>query len=387
MTPSTFSPTTPIKASNSPTTATISLSALVHNLEETRRILSPDCTIMAIVKADGYGHGGIMIARTLSKHGVFRFGVATVQEAVSLRESGIQEEVIVLGGQFDCQVGDLLHHQLIPVISDVGMVKYYLRGHNTATIPYPVYLKVDTGMERLGLSPKEALNLLRDQDFSRAFSVQGLMTHLADADNPNPEFTQEQLFLFQQFINSLKERSIPVPSLSIANSAGILFHPDSHVDLVRPGLMLFGYAPIQGRKLPVNLEPVMRLTTRIVQIRTVEPDRPISYNGIFRTKRRSRIGILPIGYANGYSRRLSNIGKVLVGNSYAPIIGRVCMDMTIIDVTDVPEIQVGDEVVMMGQQGNLAISCWDIASWQDTAPYEVLCNLGPRVNRQYEGPK
>ena len=338
---------------------------------------------MAIVKADAYGHGGIVITKTLSKLGIRRFGVATIQEGVALREAGIQEEIIILGGQFPEQLADLVHFQLTPVISNVDIVEHLVPLVKNLPRPYPVHIKVDTGMARLGLAPQSISSLLQSNDFAQSLVLQCIMTHLADADNENTENTHGQVRVFQQMVDQLKKKGLPLPLLSVANTAGILFHPTSHFDIVRPGLMLFGYPPAPRGDLAVELKPVMRLTTNIVQIRTVEPHQPLSYNGIFKTKRKSRIAVLPIGYANGYSRRLSNKGAVLVGKTRAPIVGRICMDMMLIDITDLPDVQQGDEAVLLGNQGDRMITALDLASWQDTVPYEVLCNLGPRINRVY----
>ena len=384
MTQTTISASNRTGTSNSPTVATISLSALAHNVQETRRLLQPGCTIMAIVKADAYGHGGIVITKSLSKLGIPRFGVATIQEGVALREAGIQEEIIILGGQFAWQLADLVHFQLTPVISDVEIVEHLIPLVKSLPHPYPVHLKVDTGMARLGLAPQSISSLQKSNEFGQFFLLQGIMTHLAEADNEDQEGTCRQMRLFQEMVDRLKKDGMSIPSLSVANTAGILFHPTSHFDIVRPGLMLFGYPPVPRRDVPAELKPVMRLTTNIVQIRTVEAHQPLSYNGIFKTQRKSRIAVLPIGYANGYSRRLSNKGEVLVGKRRAPIVGQICMDMMLIDITDLPEVQQGEEVVLLGNQGDHVISALDLASWQDTAPYEVLCNLGTRVNRVYE---
>ena len=384
MTQSTILSSSRTGSSDSPTVATISLSALAHNVRETRRLLRSGCTIMAIVKADAYGHGGILITKSLSELGIHRFGVATIQEGVALRESGIREEIIVLGGQFPWQLPDLVHFQLTPVISDAAILEDLIPLVKSLPQPYPVHLKVDTGMARLGLDPRSVSELVHSDNFTQSLSLQGIMTHLADADNEDPRGTQTQVQTFQQVIHNLKKEGVSIPLLSVANTAGILFHPTTHFDMVRPGLMLFGYPPVRRPDFTAELQPVMRLTTNIVQIRTVEAHQPLSYNGIFKTRRRSRIAVLPVGYANGYNRRLSNKGEVLIGQTRVPIVGRICMDMTLVDITDVPGVQRGDEVVLLGKQGNQHISALDIAAWQDTTPYEVLCNLGPRVNRIYE---
>ena len=370
--------------SDSPTLAIISLSALAHNLRAIQGLISPSCRIMAIVKADAYGHGGMRISRALSSLGISQFGVATVQEGVALRQGGIEGEIIVLGGQFSWQLPDLLRYELTPVISDVGIIEDLTPLLAPLPKPFPLYIKVDTGMARLGLVGASLIDLLASPRFFGVFQLQGLLTHLADADNQDPTFTSLQLNRFSNLVTELERKEIPIPPLSSANTAGILFHPESHLNLVRPGLMLFGYPPVPNRPLPIELKPVMRVSTRIVQTRLVEANQPVSYNGIFSTRKPSRLAVLPIGYAHGYSRRLSNKGKVLVRGKRVPIVGRICMDMMVIDITNLPDIRPGEEVVLIGSQGNHTLSAMDLAVWQETVPYEVLCNLGPRVNRVYE---
>ncbi len=379
-----FSPaTTSVSSHLSPTTATINLAALAHNLAELRTFIGPRCDILAIVKADGYGHGSIVIAETLARLGITKFGVATIQEGVTLRDAGLPGTIIVLGGIFSWQLQDLLRYQLTPVISDVGIARQLAEKLPADHRPVPVHVKVDTGMNRLGLSPEACLDFLGSNIFRGPLTLESLMTHLADADNVDPAFTLQQLDQFLSVAERLRLKGTAIPCLHVANTAGIMLYPQSHLDLVRPGILLYGYQPQQATR-PLPLEPVLNLSTKIVQTRAVAAGKPLSYNGAYRTSRPSRIGILPIGYAHGYNRLLSNRGSVLVGNRRVPIVGKICMDMTLIDITDVPAEEVGNDVVLLGRQGTETISAVDIAKWQDSIPYEVLCSIGPRVNRVYE---
>jgi len=369
----------------SPTTATINLSALAHNLAVLRRFLSPHCEILAIVKADGYGHGSIVITKTLAHLGISKFGVATIQEGVTLRKAGLTGTIIVLGAIFSGQLQDLLHYQLTPVISDTDLAQQLGNALSTNQAPFPVHVKVDTGMSRLGLKPEEVPILLDSPLFRGPLVLESLMTHLADADNPDPTFTLQQLSQFQSIAKQLRLKGITIPYLHVANTAGMVLHTQSHLDMVRPGLLLYGYLPPQHiTPIPLDLKPVLSLSTKIVQTRTVAAGEPLSYSGAYRTPRPSRIGILPIGYTHGYNRLLSNRGEVLVENTRVPIVGTICMDMTLVDITAVPEARVGSDVVVLGSQGTETISAIDIANWQESIPYEVLCNIGPRVNRVYE---
>ncbi|MDT7041410.1 alanine racemase [Candidatus Nitronereus thalassa] len=374
----------PVSSYLSPTTAIIHLHALAHNLSALRTFLAPRCEILAVVKADGYGHGSIVIAKTLAQLGITKFGVATIQEGVALREAGLTGSIIVLGATFSWQLPDLIHYQLTPVISDADTAHQFAKELSPDQTPYPVHIKVDTGMRRLGLSPDALTSLLDSPLFQGSLVLESLMTHLADADSVDPAFTHYQLDQFQSMVDQLRLKGIMIPSLHAANTAGIVAHPQSHLDMVRPGLLLYGYQPVLPFATALDLKPVLSLVTKLAQTKSVGAGEPLSYNGIFRTARPSQIGILPIGYAHGYHRRLSNQGKVLIGNTRVPIVGRICMDMTLIDITDVPNAKVGDEVVLLGTQGKESISATDIAQWQDSIPYEVLCSIGPRVNRKYE---
>lgn len=384
MTASVSSITSPVSSHLSPTTATIHLSALAHNLAELRRCITPGCEILAIVKADGYGHGSIMISETLAQLGITKFGVATIQEGVTLREAGLTGTIIVLGGIFPWQLRDLLHYQLTPVISDAEIGHRLADELSPEQTPVSVHVKVDTGMRRLGFEPEALPDFLGSHLFQGPLVLESLMTHLADADNQDQTFTLQQLHQFRLAAEQLRGEGIVIPCLHVANTAGIVSYPQSHFDMVRPGLLLYGYGPPHPSALSLSLKPALSLSTKVVQIRSVATGDSLSYNGVYRTTRPSRIGILPIGYAHGYNRLLSKEGHVLIKNRRVPIVGRICMDMTLIDLTDVPQAQVGDDVVLLGRQGQETISALDIANWQDSIPYEVLCSIGPRVNRVYE---
>ena len=368
----------------SPTLARISLPALAHNLAELRRILPSRTAIMAVVKADGYGHGSMTMAEALSQLGIQHFGVATVEEGVILREAGLSGTILVMGGLFPWQCKALINANLIPTLSDADIAHALSQQMSRKARPYSVHIKLDTGMRRLGFKPEEALPLLQSPIFSHDLSCRGLMTQLADAENPDAAFTRTQLEQFAQAVPHFRPDGAPIPCLHAANTAGILWHPQSWLDMVRPGLLLYGYAPTPGRHMPLSLQPVMTLTTQVAHVKTVGKGEPVSYGNLYRTKRDSLLAILPIGYTHGYNRRLSNKGEVIIRNQRLPIIGRVCMDMTVVDVTDAPGVKPGDEVLLLGKSETQEITAYDLAKWQDSIPYEVLCNLGSHVNRVYD---
>ncbi len=341
---------------------------------------------MAVVKADGYGHGGLAMATALSQLGIHHFGVATVQEGLVLRDAGLAGTILVMGGIFPSQCRELIRAKLLPALSDADTAHALSHQAPQQMRPYPVHLKLDTGMRRLGFRAEEARALLQSPMFSHTLSCRGLMTHLADADNADPAFTIRQLDRFATAVPTFHAGGTPAPRLHAANTAGILWHPQSWLDMVRPGLMLYGYAPTTDKPVPVSLQPVLTLTTKVAHIKTVGKNEPVSYGGSYRTTRHSRLAVLPIGYTHGYARRLSNRGAVIIHDQRCPIVGRICMDMTVVDVTDAPGVQPGDHVIVLGQSDTQKITAHDLAEWQDSIPYEVLCNLGSHARRVCDPP-
>ena len=363
--------------------AIIDISALGHNLDQVRQRILKGCDILAVVKADAYGHGDTAIASALAGMGVRRFGVATVEEGIQLRQSGLLHPILVMGALRPEHSAAAIAHRLTPIIHDRDIAEQFAKEMPSAGRPYPVHVKVDTGMGRLGLCPDEVLPLLQSSPFQDTLSAEGLMTHLADADSEDPDFTTLQIELFRTLIGRLKASGIEIPLIHAANSAAILLHPSAHFTMVRPGIMLYGYHTITPSDSPPDLQPILSLVTRVVQVRTLAPGESVSYNRVFTARRPSRIAVLRIGYADGYSRLLSNRGAVLIRGRRAPIVGRICMDMTMVDVTDIPNAVPGDEAVLIGQQGGLRITAAHLAAWSQTIPYEVLCAIGPRVRRVY----
>lgn len=366
-----------------PTFARIDLDSLIHNLNQTRRCLFGPSDILAIVKANAYGHGAAPVTRALAQAGVRRFGVATVEEGVQLREAGIDHPLVVLGTLLPSEVPSLVAHRLTPVIHDLKMARVFAGQVPPTARPYPVHVKVDTGMGRLGLNPDQLPALLGMADLDRVLTLEGLMTHLADADSVDPTYTSQQLERFHAALGHVAGSGRKPPLIHMANSAGIIMHPESHFSLVRPGIMLYGYHTLPHPRSGLDLRPVLTWQTTIALIRPIPRGGCVGYNRTFTATRASRIAILPVGYADGYSRRLSNTGMVLIGGRRMPVIGRVSMDMTMVDVTDLPDAQSGDPVVLLGTQGSAAITAGDIARMLDTIPYEVLCSIGPRVPRFY----
>jgi alanine racemase len=367
-----------------PTYAIVNLAALAHNLSHIKRCLSPGTDIMAVVKANAYGHGAVEIAHALARQGIGRFAVASLDEGIALRQAGLSGSIVVLGALLEEQVSDLVAHRLTPVISDGRILPSLAKEAGSHQAPYPIHLKVETGMGRLGVSPQELLSLLDDPIIRNPLQVEGIMTHLADADGADNAATERQLNLFRAMLEQIRQRGVTVPLLHAANSAAIVRFPETHFSLVRPGIMLYGYHTLPASIPSPDLKPVLSLRTTVVQLRTIPRGGAVSYNGTFVATRPTRIAVLPIGYADGYSRRLSHRGSVLLQGRRAPIVGLVCMDMIMIDVTDIASVQIGETATLIGQQGQESIWADEVASWVGTIPYEVLCGIGPRVPRIYE---
>lgn len=345
--------------------------------------MSDTCQVLAVVKADAYGHGAVVITKALRRMGVTRFGVATMEEGLALREAGVRAPILVMGPVFPYQTDEVLANNLTPVVYDAGIAEKLTKAAQGRKEPFAVHIKVDTGMNRLGFMPEQVLPLLRSSAFKGPLRVEGLMTHLADADNQDEGYTRNQLAGFRAVVSQVEAAGFPLPLIHAANSAGILRYPGSHFTAVRPGLMLYGYHTLAGGAVGAELKPLLSLTTTVAQVRPLSAGGSVSYNCTYVATRPSRIAVLPVGYADGYGRLLSNRGKVLIKGHLAPIIGRVCMDLTMLDVTDIPDVKAGDEAVLLGSQHGVTISAADLASWQETIPYEVLCAVGPRVMRVY----
>ena len=310
--------------------------------------------------------------------------MASLDEGIALRQAGLSGAIVVLGALFEEQVSDLVAHQLTPVVSDGRILPALAKATGSHPTPYPIHLKVETGMGRLGFSPEELLSLLDSPIVRSPLRVEGMMTHLADADGADSAFTEQQLSVFRAIQEQIRQRGLTLPLVHTANSAAIVRFPNAHYSLVRPGIMLYGYHTLPATIPVPDLKPVLSFRTTIVQLRTIPPGGAVSYNRTFVAKRPTRIAVLPVGYADGYSRRLSYRGSVLIQGRRAPIVGLVCMDMIMIDVTDIAPVQVGETVTLIGHQGRESIWADEVANWIGTIPYEVLCGIGPRVPRLYE---
>ncbi len=368
-----------------PTFAEIDLDALRFNFEQVKRLTGSTIKILAMVKADAYGHGAITISQELEKLGVDFLGVALCQEGVELREAGITTPILVLGGIFEGEEAELFRHQLTPLILNLEMAERLAHQAGRAKQEVRVQIKVDSGMGRVGILPEEAGDFFRKLKRLGGLKVEGVCSHFAEADKEEKDFTREQQSRFNEVVSLAQKSGFNPLSIHLANSAAIMDFPSAHYNLVRPGIMLYGVYPSPLFRKKTELRPVMSLKTRILHLKKVPPNSSISYGRTFITKRESLIATLPIGYADGYSRSLSNKGEVLIKGQRCKIVGRVCMDLTLIDVTEIPGVRVGDEVVLLGRQGAGEIPVEEIAGRIGSISYEVFCSVSRRIPRVYSG--
>ena len=366
-----------------PTEAHISFRALASNFRLLRETIGPQVGVIAVVKADAYGHGSARVARLLEGLGVKGFGVATVEEGSELRQAGIQAPVLVMGAAYGRDHEEVIAADLIPMVGVPGDVELFAAAaRRLGRERLGVHVKVDTGMTRLGVTHPRFEEFLRQCAAFENIRVDGLATHFAAADGEDPQPTREQLRRFIQCLDRARAMGADPQVIHAANSAAAIRFPAARFDLVRPGIVLYGAAPSEHVPLP-GLQPVLSLRTRINALRRVPAHTPVSYGGTFVTARASIIATLPVGYADGYSRALSNRAQVLLRGRRAPLVGTVCMDLCMVDVTDVPGAAVGDRVTLLGGEGELVITPEELAGWAGTISYEVLAGITRRVPRIY----
>jgi len=370
-----------------PNWAEVSLGALRRNYRALRNLAGPEVEICAVVKADAYGHGSRECARALQAEGARWFGVTSTAGGLHLRHSGISGRILLMTGFWQGDEPEVIHNQLVPAVWESWHLERLQQAAAKAERRHvPVHLKVDTGMGRLGASLGELPAMLTQLRAADRLVLEGVFTHLASAEVVGAADAAKQLAGFEQAIALVRREGLAPKYFHAANSAAMVSLPGARKNLARPGIALYGYyLPFSGDESiqPPQVEPVLSWKTRVISLREHAAGSALGYNGIFVTSRPSRIAVLPVGYADGLSRRLSSRGQVIVRGACAPMVGRISMDVTLVDVTDVPGVQIGDEVVLIGASGSLRITAWDHAKVADTIPYEVLCNISKRVARKY----
>ncbi len=366
--------------------AEIDLDAILHNMEAMHQCVSEHTRLMAVIKADGYGHGAVEIAEAIDGLPyVFGYAVATVEEGLILRNHGIEKPILILGYVFPEQYHDMIRARIRPTVFTSDMAERLSVMAGRLEVECPIHFAVDTGMSRIGYQATEEAA----EEMARIASlphivVEGIFTHFARADEADKTSTYRQLDLFRQMIGMLKERGVTIPIHHCANSAAIVDLPETNMDLVRAGITMYGLWPSpEVDKSRIDLKPALSLVTHVAYVKELPAGREISYGGTYTTSKKQRIATIPVGYADGYARGLSNRADVLIHGRRVPICGRVCMDQFMVDVTDIPQTATGDKVTLIGKDGEEQITMEELGALSDRFNYEFVCDLGKRIPRVY----
>ncbi len=365
--------------------ARVDLNAIRHNLKQVRSKLHKGTALMVIVKADAYGHGAVPIARALDEEWIDAYGVAIIEEAIELRSAGIKKPIMILGYTPKEQYGLVVANDVTQTVFQYEMAealaKEALRQGKTAKI----HIKIDTGMSRLGYADTmDSVKEIKQISLLDGIEIEGIFTHFAKADEADKSNTERQLQRFIAFTDILEKEGIHIPIRHASNSAGLIDHRNAEFNMVRCGIATYGIYPSEEvSHSEVKLIPAMELITHVSYVKEVEAGVSISYGGTYVTDRRTKVATIPVGYADGYSRNLSNTGKVIIHGRFAPIIGRICMDQFMVDVTDIGEVKQGDRVTLLGREGASYISVEELAAWSHSIHYELICTVGKRIPRVY----
>jgi alanine racemase len=366
-----------------PTWAEVDLDRFGRNIAAIHAAIGPGCKILLVVKADAYGHGAVEISRAAMDAGVSMLGVATLHEGIELRAAGLAAPIVILSPSLRTEIDEIIEHGLTPCVSSLEFAELLSKRCAAREAVSRIHVEVDTGMGRTGVSDEDAVEFLAGVAAMPNLKLEGVFTHFPDADSGNTFFTEAQLRRFHEILDALARRKIEVPIRHAANSAGILSLAESRMDMIRPGILAYGFYPSARVPHAIPVEGVMSFKSRVVQLRSVPAGRFISYGRTYQTTRATRVGVLPVGYGHGLPWLLSNRGEVLIRGRRAPIIGRVTMDLTMVDATEIPEVEVGDEAVLFGEQADARITLEEVAERAETIPYEVLCSMGKRVVRVF----
>jgi alanine racemase len=374
-----------------PTWAEVSLSALKHNFRAIRDRVGPEVTVCAVVKADAYGHGAVECARALEADGAKWFGVTTTEEGVRLRQAGIAGRILLMTGFWRGEEEAVVERRLTPAVwQEDNLALLERAAAKSGAEKFAVHLKLDTGMSRLGVTPEHLLAFLPCLRNTPHLALEGAFTHLASSEVVDSSDVEVQASRFARAIDKIHHSGYSPKYTHIANSAAIASRAQMHRNFVRPGISLYGYylpfvsssgQPVEQK--PLDVRPVLSWKTQIIGVRDVSAGAGVGYNARLVTSRASRIAVLPLGYADGFNRHLSCTGRMLVRGQFAAIAGNVSMDITLLDVTDIPGVQLGDEVTIIGADGDHTITAWEHATISHTIPYEILCGINTRVPRRH----
>lgn len=361
----------------------IDLNALEKNYNFIRSRINNNTKIAAVVKANAYGHGAVKIAQKLSQLGVEYFCVGSPEEGIELRKNGIQKPILVLAEILKCQVSDVIRGDLIQAVGSLETLSYLNKAGSELNKIVKVHLKIDTGMGRIGFLSKNVVDVFKYINKLDFIKIDGVFSHLAQADQADKKFSYKQLQKFNDLLENIKKEGFNVPLTHLANSAAIIDLPETFFDLVRPGIILYGLLPSKELNKEASLKGLLSFKTKITQIRKLEANSFISYGSTYKTSGQEKIAVLPVGYKDGYPRLLSNQGEVLIRGERAPIRGRVCMGQTIVSVENIENVELGDEVVLLGKQGKEEISALEIADLCGTISYEIICNFSEKLEKIY----
>ena len=367
-----------------PTIAEIDLEAIRHNVRQIRAAVSPTAFMTAIVKANAYGHGAVKVSAAALSAGANGLGVAIPEEGAELREHGFTVPIFVMGLILPDQANLMVDYDLVASVSTLEFTRALAEAAKRRGQKAKVMLKIDTGMGRVGVHPDQAVQFLEDLRSIPGLELKGVFTHLATADAGDKTYANQQLRLFTAALNQITDAGLSLSWISAANSATLIDLAHGHFNMVRPGIILYGLPPSKEMQHRLNLMPVMQFKTRVVYIKEVLPGTQVGYGSTHTTSRKTVLATLPVGYADGYSRRLSNRASVLVGGRRCPVVGRVCMDQIVVDLGPEGKAKIGDEAVLFGRQGDAEISVNELADLAGTINYELVCAVSARVPRVYK---
>ena len=365
--------------------ANINLDAIRHNIQEIKNKININNKLMVIIKADGYGHGAVPIARALEQIGIDAYGVAIIEEAIELREAGMKKPILILGYTPKEQYRLVLDNDVMQTIFQYEMAYALDQEAGKLGKIAKIHIKIDTGMSRIGFSDtKESLEEIIKISKLKNIKIEGLFSHFSCADEVDKTSANNQFKRFQDIVQELENNNIIIPTKHMSNSAGIIDLPHANVDMVRCGIATYGIYPSEWvNKDNIKLIPAMELKTHVIYVKEVDAGVGVSYGSTYITKRRTKIATIPVGYADGYSRILSNRGRVIIHGTFAPIIGRICMDQFMVDVTEIEGVKQGDTVTLLGMDGDNNISVEELSELSNSFPYEFVCNVGKRIPRVY----
>lgn len=367
-----------------PIWAEINLNNLIYNIDQIKK-KSSNSEIIGVVKANAYGHGAVEISKVLLNHGINRFAVANIVEAIELRENEIKAPIMLLGISEDYAIDALLEYDVEPTISTYEFAMNLNNKAKALNKTVNIHIAMDSGMGRIGFrkNDKGLEDIINISKLSN-LKIESIFSHFSTADSKDKSYSLRQLEIYNTFLDKLQEAGVYINKKNLSNSAAIIDLPESHYDYVRPGIIQYGYYPSdEVDKNHFDIKHVLTWKTKIIHIKEVEENEYIGYGQTFKTSRKTVVATLPVGYADGYSRGLSNKGKVIINGQLAPIIGNVCMDQFMVDITEIENVHLGNEVILLGSDGNVKFDADDIAKLTNTISYEVLCLIGRRAPRIY----